>query len=512
MSKTYSTLEESSFSIGPSHTPAPIGHDEKTIKKTYRWGLFFIALGKQQKNVNFTKLGIIFFIIAIAVPFAVVKVIQKGLEDSASVKTPEQDIDAYNNFVGSLESDPADQAPIYMESYLYNLTNAYDVVVTGAIPIVEELGPYTYQLKARKLNVSFSDDLSTVSWQSFEQFTFIPSLSITKTGRQLNNDDKFTTLWVTWEAGLFTTTGDAHIIALAGGSGYFNKTYSSLTSSQRDVFVRQFATNYLGSSRSEVLGSMGMISDKYDLDYAYWLNSQNYANVSSLLLTPGQAEAMLFGTYGFFNPRVETFPGFPIVAGPLVYYGAIIKGQDPILFYQGIFWADLGLTVEQIQAFYAWYCSEISNKLFIDKFLSAVVAAGTLIPDTANPHQPFPYLPGGPRFAQRTAFEALYFYMDPIGGIDTSFFSSTPSEEYVYSQPPKINEVGTGQGPRAHLLNRVIRSNSNYLKLDAKNATNGRKGYWCGGDMNFYELESLASPQLSPGKLTGAGFNIESCT
>ncbi|POM74602.1 Hypothetical protein PHPALM_8416, partial [Phytophthora palmivora] len=47
-------------------------------------------------------------------------------------------------------------APEFTSFYVWNLTNAQDVLAGGAVqPKLEQVGPYTYEKKTRKLNVKF---------------------------------------------------------------------------------------------------------------------------------------------------------------------------------------------------------------------------------------------------------------------------------------------------------------------------------------------------------------------
>jgi hypothetical protein len=54
--------------------------------------------------------------------------------------------------------------------YVFNVTNAADVQRTGAQPILKELGPYQYSKITTKFNVSLSDDLASVKYNSWTQY------------------------------------------------------------------------------------------------------------------------------------------------------------------------------------------------------------------------------------------------------------------------------------------------------------------------------------------------------
>ncbi|POM63327.1 Hypothetical protein PHPALM_21297 [Phytophthora palmivora] len=78
-------------------------------------------------------------------------------------------------------------APEFTSFYVWNLTNAQDVLAGGAVqPKLEQVGPYTYEKKTRKLNVKFhsiqddtydSDNYGVVSYQVASTYHFSSSRS-----------------------------------------------------------------------------------------------------------------------------------------------------------------------------------------------------------------------------------------------------------------------------------------------------------------------------------------------
>lgn len=62
---------------------------------------------------------------------------------------------------------------------LYNLSNP-DEVVDGGRPSVKLHGPYTYMETMDRHDVEFSKDLKTVSFEEFQQFHFVPAMSVSR--------------------------------------------------------------------------------------------------------------------------------------------------------------------------------------------------------------------------------------------------------------------------------------------------------------------------------------------
>lgn len=60
--------------------------------------------------------------------------------------------------------------PIYMSFYLFNLSNAQDVLYYGAKPNVTEVGPYVYEEKREKFDLEFSDDGESVEYQQTKTY------------------------------------------------------------------------------------------------------------------------------------------------------------------------------------------------------------------------------------------------------------------------------------------------------------------------------------------------------
>uniref|UniRef100_T1JN74 Uncharacterized protein n=1 Tax=Strigamia maritima TaxID=126957 RepID=T1JN74_STRMM len=77
---------------------------------------------------------------------------------------------AYSNWVEN-------PVPVYLNLYLFNVTNPQDILMKGSKPILQELGPYTYEEVRKKINIHFNEDEDTVSYRELIKYTFIPDLS-----------------------------------------------------------------------------------------------------------------------------------------------------------------------------------------------------------------------------------------------------------------------------------------------------------------------------------------------
>lgn len=60
---------------------------------------------------------------------------------------------------------------------MFNVTNAGDVERSGAKPIVQEIGPFTYRMKFQKNQIYFHEN-QTVSYKESKTWLFVRSLSI----------------------------------------------------------------------------------------------------------------------------------------------------------------------------------------------------------------------------------------------------------------------------------------------------------------------------------------------
>jgi scavenger receptor class B, member 1 len=67
--------------------------------------------------------------------------------------------------------------PLYLDIYLFNWTNPQDFKNKSTKPIFQEIGPFRFQEFPRKVNVTFHDNNSTVSYRKSSKYIFIPDES-----------------------------------------------------------------------------------------------------------------------------------------------------------------------------------------------------------------------------------------------------------------------------------------------------------------------------------------------
>ncbi|XP_064607931.1 lysosome membrane protein 2-like [Liolophura sinensis] len=82
---------------------------------------------------------------------------------------------------------PSDSAPIYFQTYLFDLVNHEEVILEGKKPILQQKGPYTYQEKRKKVNITFHDN-GTVSYRELHYYIFDREMSVG------DENDTFTTI------------------------------------------------------------------------------------------------------------------------------------------------------------------------------------------------------------------------------------------------------------------------------------------------------------------------------
>ncbi|ESO96893.1 hypothetical protein LOTGIDRAFT_159641 [Lottia gigantea] len=111
--------------------------------------------------------------------------------------------------------------PIYLQVYMFNLTNPKEVK-KGQKPYVVEKGPYTYREERIKFDIVFNDN-GTVSYRQKRLFTFIREMSV--------GDD---------EVDMITTVNPA-LLALIEGIGIFGefvkKIIVNIVGAQEDIFI-----------------------------------------------------------------------------------------------------------------------------------------------------------------------------------------------------------------------------------------------------------------------------------
>lgn len=76
----------------------------------------------------------------------------------------------------ALESFKSPPVPIFMQFYLFNITNSNEVL-RGATPVLQQVGPYTFEEKQHKHDLTFSDDGGMVTYVQNKTFYFRQDLT-----------------------------------------------------------------------------------------------------------------------------------------------------------------------------------------------------------------------------------------------------------------------------------------------------------------------------------------------
>jgi hypothetical protein len=115
--------------------------------------------------------GALFFGGAWLVRYELVEYINHSVEKQIVVDS--FDAPGYKKWVTNF--DPS-QPPLIQAFTMYNITNLHDVQ-NGALPIVQEVGPYTYQQKRLNIDVNFTESGTKVYYNTWTRFEFRPELS-----------------------------------------------------------------------------------------------------------------------------------------------------------------------------------------------------------------------------------------------------------------------------------------------------------------------------------------------
>lgn len=76
----------------------------------------------------------------------------------------------------TLESFKSPPVPIFMQFWFFNVTNSHEVL-QGQVPVLQQVGPYTFQEKQLKYNLTFDDQEGSVTYLQNKTFFFREELS-----------------------------------------------------------------------------------------------------------------------------------------------------------------------------------------------------------------------------------------------------------------------------------------------------------------------------------------------
>jgi len=114
-------------------------------------------------------------ILAIVAPIEIGKAIDAGLCQAVCVPTENDPSWLYEGW-RTTDNDTVNP-PMYLEFYIYNVSNYAEMIIDGAEAEITHFGPYTYKLRYEKYNIEYSDDNSEVGYEINTEYTFMPDMS-----------------------------------------------------------------------------------------------------------------------------------------------------------------------------------------------------------------------------------------------------------------------------------------------------------------------------------------------
>lgn len=108
--------------------------------------------------------GAVALTLAFVVPPLIQDEVDKGVANMFDISSP-----SAAGYAIWQDSRNPDAPTMYFDVYLYNVTNPYEVIA-GAKPILQEVGPIQYRIVEIKLNVTWSDDASAVTFMLYRYY------------------------------------------------------------------------------------------------------------------------------------------------------------------------------------------------------------------------------------------------------------------------------------------------------------------------------------------------------
>jgi len=110
--------------------------------------------------------GVVLLLVGVATFVGLEPVIKSQIEETVVISPESQ---TYENWVNISN-------PVYMQFWLFNVTNVQDVLAGGK-PNVSEIGPFTYRETRQKFDITFNND-STVNFRNNIMYHFEPDMSV----------------------------------------------------------------------------------------------------------------------------------------------------------------------------------------------------------------------------------------------------------------------------------------------------------------------------------------------
>ncbi|XP_078478298.1 lysosome membrane protein 2-like [Lampetra planeri] len=179
--------------------------------------------------------------------------------------------------------------PVYMEFFFFNVTNVEEIV-TGAKPVVNQVGPYTYREYRYKDNVSMVDNGKRVSAYNTKSFVFLRDKSVGDPAF-----DNITTVnipaWAVMNKvkGSFWKSSMVSIWMNSIGSGLFTtRTVDELLWGYEDPLLARIAPT--NPDVETVFGLMYKKNGSNDGEFVYHTGEQNYLDYGRVETWKGQSQ------------------------------------------------------------------------------------------------------------------------------------------------------------------------------------------------------------------------------
>ncbi|KAG3098350.1 hypothetical protein PI124_g15366 [Phytophthora idaei] len=163
--------------------------------------------------------------------------------------------------------DCDDCSPYFVSVYMLNATNAEDYLATNSKLQVREMGPYVYRRREIKLDVTLSDNASTVTYKTYTYHTY----DADKSCDGCSDLDEI----VSFDTGYFS------VIAATGGE--FNLLAS--------IAAQSFALNSTLSEIQEIIG-------QYGEQMMRWMNGLNSLDPAAMKTVTNNSAVVTFLTTG----------------------------------------------------------------------------------------------------------------------------------------------------------------------------------------------------------------------
>jgi hypothetical protein len=111
------------------------------------------------------------FVAGYFLPLEINRMLSRGIQEQVIV-----DSNSSTGYADWQDTSLPGQPVTYMKFHVFNITNP-DEYLTGALPNVVDIGPYSYIERRKKLNVSFPNDGELAKYWLYEYFLFDPTTS-----------------------------------------------------------------------------------------------------------------------------------------------------------------------------------------------------------------------------------------------------------------------------------------------------------------------------------------------